>query len=111
MLPNMMRWIATLLTVSLIACHSPLAWSGEIRRAPPTAPQQTSVTSASPSTAGSSERTLGDQKLSDQRRAELAEREKANGTAETYSGGDGVYIGGGVLLVALIIVAVIVIVD
>ncbi len=105
MLPNMMRWIATLLTMTLLSLHSPLAWSSEARRAPPTGQTQT-TTQTAPPTAGSSER-----KLSEKRRAELIEREKQNGNAEEYDGGVAIYIGSGVLLVALIIVGIIVIAD
>lgn len=49
--------------------------------------------------------------LSDERRAELERRERQNGNAEDFDGGVAIYIGGGVLLVALVIVAIIAVAD
>jgi hypothetical protein len=104
MLHQLMRAAAILLTFTFLTSQSPLTWATPRQTPTEQAPSPVPPTESShqaPERRGAS--------LSEERRAHLAVRELNNGDADDYEGGVAIYIGGGVLLVALIVVALLVV--
>lgn len=107
-MPNrFMAFVATLVTAAIIACHSPAAFAGATGSAAPVVAAH-SEQSTQPTTEVGPERGAP---LDAEQLADLRARERKNGNAEDFDGGVAIYIGGGVLLVALVLVAIIAVAD